>query len=164
MRECLEKTKSDRSSKEKNDELHLNFYFILKDKIQMNRETTDIRGFFFCLYIHLYLFTCIHYYISTPVMYRFYTDTNRSWSTLTIVSYVHYSMKKKERRKKKRNILYMHIYLLSRLLAAPLSRKPLAKGLLSIFNWVIYQAYHYISKKKRTKSSLLFHSDKPLQQ
>jgi hypothetical protein len=62
MRECLEKTKSDRSSKEKNDELHLNFYFILKDKIQMNRETTDIRGFFFVyifisIYLHVYTVT-----------------------------------------------------------------------------------------------------------
>jgi hypothetical protein len=61
-------------------------------------------------------------------------------------------MKKKENEKeKKRNILYMHIYLLSRLLAAPLSRKPLANGLLSIFNWVIYQAYQYINIKRKKK-------------
>ncbi len=46
--------------------------------------------------IHIYLFTYIHHCITTPVMYRFYTDTNRSWSTFVFFfSYVRYSMKKK---------------------------------------------------------------------
>jgi len=64
----------------------------------MNRDTNDLSSFFL---FRIYLFTLysIHY-ISTPVMYRFYTDTNRSWST-----YVHYSMKKKETRKREREKL-----------------------------------------------------------
>lgn len=51
----------------------------------------------------------------------------------------------------------LHTYLLSRLLAAPLSRKPFAKGLLSIFNWVIYQAYRYIKSKGGKKTKDIFY-------
>lgn len=66
---------SDRSSKEKKKLQSLLFILICFDNINETRER-EIRFF---VDIHIYLFTYnIHDYISTPVMYRFYTDTNRS--------------------------------------------------------------------------------------